>query len=144
MDLTFGILDYLVSEGILIGDLVDTGMELLDEDEISEELKKKIETQILKSLEDINVATLLMAAIRTEQDFTGNRIREINAIDYYDNYGGEILGLAISNQIAGTKAAFKFNHYYKLKPGIISLLPPVLDNAFAGLIAGSMLKILEE
>ena len=144
-ELTFGILDYLVSQGILIGDLVEAGMELLDGVEVTEELNKKMEAQILKSFSDINVITLLMAAIRTEQDFTENRIREIGAGDNTVNlYSDEVLGLAISNQIAGTKAAFNFKRYYEAKPGIIYGLPPILDDIFAGLIAGCMSKILEE
>ncbi len=145
LELTFGVLDYLVSEGILIGDLIEAGMELLEGVEITEELNNKMEAQLLKSLSDINVITLLMAAIRTEQDFTDNGIREIDesvGSDYL--YSDEVLGLAISNHIAGTKAAFNFKRYCEAKPGIIYGLPPMLDDVFAGLIAGCMSKILEE
>ena len=141
LNLTFGILDYFVSEGILIGDLVDAGMELVDE-EVTDELKSKMKEQILKSLTDIDVITLLVAAMRTEQDLNGNRIREIDAND--DFYTGKVLGLAISNQIAGTKATFNFKRYDEAKPGIIYGLPPMLDDIFAGLIAGCMSKIFEE
>ena len=141
LNLTFGILDYLVSEGILIGDLVDTGLELVDV-EVTEELKSKMKEQILKSLGDINVMTLLVAAMRTEQDLNGNRIREISSNE--DFYTGKVLGLAISNQIAGTKATFNFKRYDEAKPGIIYGLPPMLDDAFAGLIAGCVSKIFEE
>ena len=145
LELTFGILDYLVSEGILIGDLVDAGMELAEGVEVTDELRDKMKAQILKSLTDINVITLLVAAMRTEQDLTGNRIREVDASDdpaYL--YTDEVLGLAISNQIAGTKAALNFKRYDEAKPGIIYGLPPMLDEAFAGLIAGCMSKIFEE
>lgn len=145
LDLTFGILDYFVSEGILIGDLVDAGMELVSGVEVTPELKEKMKAQILKSLTDINVVTLLVAAMRTEQDLSGNRIREV---DVSDNpaylYVDEVLGVAISNQIAGTKAAFNFKRYDEAKPGIIYGLPPMLDDIFAGLIAGCMSKIFEE
>ncbi|WP_407380195.1 phosphatidylglycerophosphatase [Methanobrevibacter sp.] len=142
--LTFGVLDYLVSEGILIGDLIDAGFELLD-GEATDELSQKMEDQLLKSLADINVITLLMAAIRTEQDFNENRIREIDINDDSLNlYSDEMLGLAVSNQIAGTNAAFNFKRYYAAKPGVLAYLPPVLDSIFAGLIAGCMSKILEE
>ena len=141
LNLAFGILDYLVSEGILIGDLVDTGLELVDV-EVTEELKSKMKEQILKSLGDINVMTLLVAAMRTEQDLNGNRIREISSNE--DFYTGKVLGLAISNQIAGTKATFNFKRYDEAKPGIIYGLPPMLDDAFAGLIAGCVSKIFEE
>ena len=138
LNLTFGILDYLVSEGILIGDLVEAGMELVDD--VSDELKAKMEVQILKSLSDINVILLLFAALRIELDLTENRIREINDSKYL--YSGEVLGLAISNQIAGTKAIFNFKRYNDAKPGIIYGLPPMLDDAFAGLIAGCVSKIV--
>lgn len=138
LDLTFGILDYLVAEGILIGDLVEAGMELLNGVEITEELESKMETQILKALTDINVVTLIMAAVRTEDDL--NRIREIDS-SYL--YADEVLGMAVANQIAGTKAALNFKHYIDVKPGIIYGLSPMLNDIFAGLIAGCISKVLE-
>jgi len=145
INLTIGILDYFVSEGILIGDLVEAGIELLAGVEVTDEIKEKLEKQILKSLEDINVIALLMSAIRTEEDFQKNRVREVDVSDdpaYL--YTDEVLGLAISNQIAGTKATFNFKRYDEAKPGIIYGLGPMVDDIFAGLIAGCMSKIFEE
>ncbi|MDO5811336.1 MAG: phosphatidylglycerophosphatase [Methanobrevibacter sp.] len=145
LDLTFGILDYFVSEGILIGDLVEAGMELVDDVAVTDGIEDKLEAQILKSLTDINVITLLVAAMRTEQDFSANRIREIDLSDAREGlYAADVLGLAISNQIAGTKAAFRFKKYDDAKPGIIYGLPVMLDDIFAGLIAGCVSKIFEE
>ena len=145
MNLTFGILDYLVSEGILIGDLIDTAMELIDDADVTDELRQKMENQLLNAFADINVITLLMAAIRTEQDFEGNRIREI---DINENlkylHSDEVLGLAIANQIAGTDAIFNFKRYNAVKPGILAYLPPVLEDIFAGLIAGCVTKAIDE
>ena len=140
LELSFGILDYLVSEGILIRDLIEAGMALLEDVEVTDGLNKKMENQILESLSDVNVLILLMAAIRTEQDFTNNRIREtVNSFYFTD----KVLGLAIANQIAGTKAVFNFKRYIEAKPGIIYGLPPVLNDAFAGLIAGCISKIFD-
>ena len=145
LGLTFGILDYLVSEGILIGDLVEAGMELLSEEDVTEESKAKMEALILKSLSDINVVTLLVAAMRTEQDLSAKRIRELDlSYDSVYRYSDEVLGLAISNEIAGTKGTFNFRRYAEAKPGIIYGLPPMMDDAFAGLIAGCVSKIFEE
>lgn len=145
LGLTFGILDYFVSEGILIGDLVDTGMELLEGAEVTQELKDKLEEQILKSLSDINVIAFFVAALRTEQDLANNRIREIDVVKGRESFfSGEALGLAISNHIAGTRAILNFKRYADAKPGIIYGLPPILDDAFAGFIAGCMSKIFEE
>jgi hypothetical protein len=140
LGLSFGILDYLVSEGILIGDLVEAGMELIDESKVTPELENRMESQILKSIGDINVISFLVAAMRTEQDLTF-RLREFGEHD--DFHAGEVLGISISNQIAGTNAVFNFNKYYDAEPGIIYGLPPILAGAFAGLIAGCMTKILE-
>ncbi|MDD2644489.1 MAG: phosphatidylglycerophosphatase, partial [Methanobacteriaceae archaeon] len=129
MGLDFGILDYLVSEGIQISDLVDAGFELCVGVEVTNDLKNRLEEEILKSLTDINVIALLMAAIRTEQDFENNRLREVDISDdpaYL--YTDEVLGLAISNQIAGTKATFNFKRYDEKKPGIIFGLGPMLDD----------------
>ncbi|WP_407394072.1 phosphatidylglycerophosphatase A [Methanobrevibacter sp.] len=143
-DLTFGILDYFVGEGILIGDLVEAGLELVEGVEVTDELKSKMKAEILESLTDINVIALLVAAMRTEQDLTGNRIRELDVSDNPDYlYADEVLGIAISNQIAGTKAALDFKRYDEAKPGIIYGLPPMLDDIFAGLIAGCVSKIFE-
>lgn len=143
--LTFGILDYFVAEGILIGDLVEAGLDLVEDVEVTDELKAKVENQILKALTDINVIVLLIAAMRTEQDLYRNRIREMDIGDDFTGlYADKVLGLAISNQIAGTKATFNFKRYDEEKPGIIYGLPPMLDDVFAGLIAGCMSKIFEE
>lgn len=141
LGLTFGILDYLVAEGILIADLVEAGLELVDD--VTEELKSKMELQILSSLADVNVIGLLVSALRTEQDMAGGRIREFDESDGYF-CDGEVLGLAVANQIAGTRAALNFKKYHDAKPGIIYGLPPVLDDAFAGLIAGCVTRIFEE
>lgn len=141
LDLTFGILDYFVAEGILIGDLVDAGFELVDVVEVTEGLKDKMKAQIFKSLTDIDVITLLMAAMRVKQDTAGRGIREINNGSY--SCASEVLGLAIANQIGGTRAALDFKRYARAKPGIIYGLPPMLDDAFAGLIAGCVFKVFD-
>jgi alpha-ribazole phosphatase CobZ len=112
---------------------------------VTDESKAKMEALILKSLSDINVVTLLVAAMRTEQDLSAKRIRELDlSDDSVYRYSDEVLGLAISNEIAGTKGTFNFRRYAEAKPGIIYGLPPMLDDAFAGLIAGCVSKIFEE
>jgi alpha-ribazole phosphatase CobZ len=137
--LTFGILDFLVAEGILIGDLVEVGLELLDDD--TPDLKDRLESQIMKSLADINVSAILMAAIRLQQDLSGICMRELDGLNAL--YSDEVFGMAISNQIAGTKGVLNFNRYIGAKPGIIYGLSPILDDAFAGLIAGCVSKIYD-
>ena len=140
MELTFGILDYFVSEGILIGDLVEAGLALVSHVEVTSVLEDKLEAQIMKSLTDVDVIALLVASMKTEQVLTQSGLREIDEAVH----AGDVLGMAIANQIAGTKATFNFIKYDRAKPGIIYGLPPILDDAFAGLIAGCVTKIFEE
>ncbi len=140
MDLTFGILDYFVSEGILIGDLVEAGLALVSHVEVTSVLEDKLEAQIMKSLTDVDVIALLVASMKTEQVLTQSGLREIDEAVH----AGDVLGMAIANQIAGTNATFNFIKYDDAKPGIIYGLPPILDDAFAGLIAGCVTKIFEE
>ena len=145
INLNMGILDYLVSEGILIGDLIEVGMSLLENAEPTDELKESLEKQLLKSISDRNINALLMGAIRMEEDFQKGRVREINLNEKMIHfYPDELIGATIANQIAGTKALLNFRRYSKEKPGILYGLGPVLSNTFAGLIAGCMTKILEE
>ena len=143
--LNVGILDYLVSKGILIGDLIEVGISLLENMEATDELKDKLEKQLLKSMKDKNINALLIGAIRMEEDFRKGRVREINLNEKLIHfYPDELIGATIANQIAGTKAVLNFRRYSKEKPGILYGLGPILSNTFAGLIAGSMTKILEE
>ncbi len=145
INLNMGILDYLVSEGILIRDMVEVGMSLLENMEPTEELKDNLKKQLLKSMSDKNINALIMGAIRMEEDFQKGMVREINLNEKPVHfYPDELIGASIANQIAGTKALLNFRRYSKNKPGILYGLGPILSNTFAGLIAGSMTKILEE
>ncbi len=139
------VLDYIEGAGIKIEDLVDAGMELCVGVEKSGELYKKLHKQILKALEDLNVVSFIIAGIRLEEDYAKHRVTGINVDDdpaYL--YSDEVFGMSVANQIAGTKAIFNFKRYDEEKPGIIGKLGPVLDDIFAGLIAGCMSKIFEE
>ncbi len=138
------VLDFIESVGVKIEDLVDAGMELCVGVEKTEELYKKLHNQILKSLEDLNVVSFIIAGIRLEEDYAKHRVHGINVDDdpaYL--YSDEVFGMSVANQIAGTKAIFNFKRYDEEKPGIISELGPVLDDIFAGLVAGCMSKIFE-
>ncbi|HPX78403.1 MAG TPA: phosphatidylglycerophosphatase A, partial [Methanobacterium sp.] len=139
------IFGYIEDVGVTITELADAGMELCAGVEKTEVLTEKIRKQLCKSLEDLNVVSLIMAGIRLEEDLAKHRIQGIDVDDdpaYL--YSDEVLGMAVANQIAGTKAIFNFKRYDEEKPGVIGKLGPVLDDVFAGLVAGCMSKIFEE
>ncbi|MCE5215354.1 MAG: phosphatidylglycerophosphatase A [Methanobacterium sp.] len=139
------ILDYIEDVGVSVEELVEAGMQLCVGVDKTPELNIKLKNQLLKSLEDLNVISLIIAGIRLEEDYAKHRV---SGVDVEDDpaylYSDEVLGLAIANQIAGTKAIFNFKRYDEEKPGIIGTLGPVLDDIFAGLVAGCMSKIFEE
>jgi alpha-ribazole phosphatase CobZ len=144
-NLSLSIYDFMSEAGVEISLLVDAGLKLLVGVERTKELEIALEKQIKKSLEDINVIVLIVAGIRVEDDLMNHRIKGINVDDdpaYL--YCDEVLGMAIANQIAGTKAIFNFKRYDEEKPGIIGTLGPMLDDVFAGLVAGCMSKLFEE
>ena len=145
INLNMGILDYLVSEGIQIGDLIEVGMALLEETEETDELKEKLENEFIKQVSDRNINALMIGAIRMEEDFQKGRVREINLNEKLIHfYPDEIIGASIANQIAGTKGVLNFRRYSREKPGILYGLGPILSSTFAGFIAGCMKKILDE
>ena len=120
-------------------------MELLENTEPTDELKEKLKKQLLKSVSDRNINALIMAAIRLEDDFRKQRVREIDLNEKLVHfYPDEIIGVAIANQISGTKGVLNYRRYSRHKPGILYGLGPILSNTFAGLVAGCMTKILEE
>jgi alpha-ribazole phosphatase CobZ len=139
------VLGFMEDVGVSVEDLVDAGMELIVGVEKTEGIREKLRKQILKSLEDLNVVAFIVSAIRLEEDFEKHRIHGVDVDDdpaYL--YSDEVFGLAVSNQIAGTKATFNFKRYDEAKPGILSTLGPMLDDVFAGIIAGCTSKIFEE
>ena len=138
------VVDFIEGIGIKIDDLVEAGMKLCVGVEETKELHDKLRKQILKSLEDLNVVSFIIAGIRLEEDYMKHRVEGVNVDDdpaYL--YSDEVFGMSVANQIAGTKAIFNFKRYDEEKPGIISTLGPVLDDVFAGLVAGCMSKIFE-
>ena len=139
------VLGFMEDVGVTVENLTDAGMELVVGVEKTDEIREKLRMQIIKSLQDLNVVSFIIAGIRLEEDYEKHRVRGVNVDDdpaYL--YSDEVFGMSVANQIAGTKAIFNFKRYDEAKPGIISHLGPVLDDIFAGLVAGCMSKIFEE
>ena len=136
LDLTCGILDYLVSEGIQISELVESAVTYVDN--FTDGIKDKIHSEIVKNLSDIDVIAILMAAVRIDSDISEGHIREINSYD--DLYGDKAFAVSLANLIGGGKAILRLNRYLTYKPGVLYFLPSV----FTGLVVGCVTKVLEE
>ncbi|WP_423793050.1 phosphatidylglycerophosphatase A [Methanocaldococcus indicus] len=142
-------MDILNKLNIKIDELIDSALMLYvgEKNEIPK-VKEKLEKIIIDSLNNPNVSVLLIAAFLLDKEGKKGNL----PFNYHDDpnyiYVDEVIGLAIANEIAGTKAIFNFRFYDKHKPGVIGKLDRegymFLDDAIAGLLAGCMSKVFEK
>ncbi|MEM3522093.1 MAG: bifunctional adenosylcobinamide hydrolase/alpha-ribazole phosphatase CbiS [Candidatus Bathyarchaeia archaeon] len=134
----------LEERGVKLKDLIDTAMELYlhhpsmgSRKNAKEILKKELE----KALSDVNVASLIIAGLRLEEDGINGSIPGLDAKTFIKDpvflVADEILGMAISNYIAGAKGIFEYARFDRLKPGLLKKLGPFMDDVIGGLIAGA-------
>ncbi|HOQ18955.1 MAG TPA: alpha-ribazole phosphatase CobZ [Methanothermobacter thermautotrophicus] len=139
-----GVEELLEARGVTIDGMVEAGMELLVGVDATVDLRDRLRSEIRRALGDLNVRALLAAALHLEGDIENRRVL---GVDLRDDpaylYSDEVLGMALANQVAGTKAIFNFKRYDEEKPGILGELGPMVDDAVAGLIAGCMSRIFE-
>ncbi|MCG2828220.1 alpha-ribazole phosphatase CobZ [Methanothermobacter sp. K4] len=136
--------ELLELHGVTAEAMVEAGMELVVGAEVTDELRERLRSEINRALGDLNVRVLLAAALHIEDDI---RRRRLLGVDLTDDpaylYSDEVMGMAVANQVAGTKAIFNFKRYDEEKPGVIGDLGPMVDDAVAGLIAGCMSRLFE-
>lgn len=129
------ILRRLEQKGITLEKMLDTAMELYIGDD-AEKIREKLRSMMLYYLTDVNVQSLLMAAILLEENFKveGDPVNLI---------ADELIGINLAEYIGGKMALFNFFYYDTKKPGMLKELPPFLDDAIGGFIAGCMTKLFE-
>lgn len=89
-------------------------------------VREKLREIMLHYLEDVNVQALLTSAILLEENFKveGDPVNLI---------ADELIGIDIAEYIGGKLGLFNFFYYDTKKPGILSELPPFLDDAIGDL-----------
>ncbi len=139
-ELKRNILTRLAERGVTLEKIVDAAMSLA----VGEDSKGDIEADLVKVLKaystDLNVHFLLASAFQMEEE----RKRIKLAGDPSLLISDELIGINIAEYIAGKNALFNFIRYDREKPGILAELPPFLDDAVGGLIAGAMTKLFSE
>jgi len=134
----------LEERGITFEDLVNAALELLvyHPDMGSREKVEEVLRECLReALEDVNVASLVLAGLRLQEDGEEGLIPGLPAEAFKEDpvflLADEILGMEIAKYIAGTKGVFEFVRFDRAKPGILKRLGPFMDDVIGGLIAGS-------
>ena len=120
---------------ITLDKMLDTALELYIGEE-KEAVREELRKLMLRYLNDINVQALLVASLLLEENF------EVEG-DPVNLVADELMGIDIAEYIGGKMALFNFFYYDTRKPGILAELPPFLDDAIGGFIAGCMTKLFE-
>ena len=130
------LLSKLESKGVTLEKMLDTALRLYIGDE-SEKIRERLRELMLRYLRDINVQALLFSALLLEENFKVEG-------DPVNLVADELIGMNIAELIGGKMALFNFFYYDTRKPGILAELPPFLDDAIGGFIAGCMTRLFEE
>jgi alpha-ribazole phosphatase CobZ len=136
------LLKHLEERGVTLDEMVETALELFVPHpgvEDREKAAKIIIEEFTEALSDVNVSTLVVACYRAEEDAKAGLIPGLKRERFMGRPGlvaDELLGMTIANYIAGAKGIFEFIRFDQNKPGILSKLGPITNDAIGGLIAG--------
>ena len=141
-DQSMTLLNYLETKGITLSDLISTALELFVPHPGVESREKAI--QILTAefndvFSDVNVSCLVVACYMAEDEARAGRIPNLTVERFLGRPGlvtDELLGMTIANYIAGARGIFEFVRFDQQKPGILSKLGPIVNDAIGGLVAG--------
>jgi len=141
----------LEERGISVEELVKAGMELYVHHPSMGGVEKARETLrrlLEEALSDVNVAALILAASRIEDDGRRGLIPGLPAQTFSKDpvhlLADEVLGMGIANYIAGSKGLFEYVRFDKAKPGVIGKVGPFMDDALAALVGGASSNMYSE
>jgi len=136
------LLKYLEERGIRLEDLVSTALELFVPHpgvETKEKAAELLREEFYDVLADVNVSCLEVACFRAEEDAKAGLVPGLTKERFMGRPGlvtDELLGIAISDYIAGSRGVFEFIRFDKDKPGILKTLGPIVNDGIGGLVAG--------
>jgi len=111
-------------------------------------IREKFHQHLSILRKDINVNALVTAAISMEGLGNKDVLFGLDRGRFLDDpvhlIADELLGMALSEYVAGTKGLFEYIRYDKKKPGILGVLGPFLDDIVASLIGSIMSRIYTE
>ncbi len=138
------LMDRLSERGITLKDMIEAGLEMFVPHpgvEDRDKAAKMLEDELLELMSDVNIASLVLAGLRLEEDAKRGLIPGLNSSAYARDpvflVADEVLGMAIANYAAGTLGQFEYVRFDKAKPGIIKRLGPFTDDVIGALIAGA-------
>jgi len=140
-------LDQLAKMGITEEKMWDSAMKIYlpNPEWDTAELKRMFHSLLTIYSKDINISSLIQAAIELEKlgnkDMICSMPKGMFATDPIHLIADEILGMQVAQYIAGTRGIFEFHRFDRHKPGIIAELGPFMDDIICGLVGGIMSSI---
>ena len=135
--------DALAENGVERSGIVEAWLELYVPHpgmETQQRAREQFEQELDAALSDANVCVLVYAGVLLERAGAGGELPSITKEQYDADLtfivADEVLGIAIATYVGGTKGLFEYVRFDKKKPGVLSSLPPFLDDVVAGLIGG--------
>lgn len=141
-DQEMSLLSYLEKKGIALDDLIATALELYVPHpgvETREKATQILTEEFQDAFKDVNMSTLVVACYLAEDEAKAGRIPNLSVERFLGRPGlvtDELLGMTIANYIAGARGVFEFVRFDQKKPGILSRLGPIVNDAIGGLVAG--------
>jgi alpha-ribazole phosphatase CobZ len=136
------LLKYLEERGVTLSDLIETALELFVPHPgvgSREDAKRIITEEFNDIMSDVNLSCMVVACYRAEEDARAGLIPNLTQERFSGRPGlvaDELLGMTIANYIAGARGIFEFIRFDQKKPGILSKLGPITNDAVGGLVAG--------
>ena len=141
-DVELTLLDYLETKGIKLDDLVATALELFVPHpgvETREKATAILTDEFRNAFLDVDVSCLVVMCYEAEDEAKAGRIPNLSKERFSGRPGlvtDELIGMTIANYIAGARGVFEFVRFDQQKPGILSKLGPIVNDAIGGLVAG--------
>lgn len=136
------LLKYLEERGITLDDLVDTALEMFVPHpgvETKENAVRILREEFEDALTDVNVSCMVVACYLAEEEAKAGRIPNLSVERFMGRPGlvaDELIGITIASYIAGARGVFEFIRFDQQKPGILSKLGPIVNDAIGALVAG--------
>lgn len=136
------LLAYLERHDIHLDELLDSAMELFVQHpglETRQKAQEILAEELSNALSDVNVACLIIACFRAEEDATQGLIPGLTKERFLGRPGlvaDELLGMTLACYIAGARGLFEFIRFDQGKPGLLKRLGPIVNDAIGGLLAG--------
>lgn len=138
------VLERLGERGLKVEDLVEAAVGGIVGSKPGS-FERRFLAELRAALNDPNVASLIIAALRLEDEAELDMIpslpKKLHDADPVQVTADEDIGEMIARYLAGTMGIHNFHHYDRLKPGCLGRLPMFLDDALCGLIGGVASKV---